>query len=104
MSGITILSKQPAGGRCSLYTRYAETLRETLDLEFEVHYCEDGAEIPPPAMLIGDTLIAPSDGVIVSPEDIAKNLRDGLPEDEVTEFARLLEATQERWMEEWSGD
>jgi len=104
MSGITILSKQPAGGRCSLYLRYAETLRERLGLELEVHYCEDSAEVPPPAMLIEDQLIAPADGVILSPEDIAEKLRDRLPEDEVAELCRLLEATQERWMEEWSGD
>jgi cystathionine gamma-synthase len=84
--------------------RYAETLCERLGLDLEVHYCEDSAEIPPPAMLIDDTLIAPSDGVILSPEDIAEKLRDRLPEDDVTELGRLLEATQEQWMEEWSGD
>ncbi len=84
--------------------RYAETLRGKLGLEVEVRYCEDGAEIPPPAMLIDDALIAPSDGVILSPEDIAVNLRDRLPEHEVVELGRPLEATQEQWMEEWSND
>ncbi len=29
MSGITIMSKQPPGGRCSLYMRYAETLKQS---------------------------------------------------------------------------
>ena len=62
------------------------------------------AEVPPSAMLIGDALITPSDGVILSPEDIAVNLRDRLPEPEVVELGRLLEATQEQWMEEWSND
>ncbi len=104
MSGITILSKQPPGGRCALYLRYAETLRQKLGIAFDIHFCDDGAEIPPPAMLIDDVLIAPSDGVILSPEDIAENLRDRLPEDEVAELGRLLEAAQEQWMEEWSGD
>ncbi len=104
MSGITIMSKQPPGGRCSLYMRYAETLRQKLDIEFEVYFCDDGAEVPPPAMLIGDILVAPSDGVIVSSEDIAEKLRDRLPEHEVTELGRLLETTQEQWMEEWSGE
>ena len=102
MSGITVLSKQPPGGRCSLYMRYAETLHEKLGLEVEVRFCDGGAEVPPPAMLIGDTLVAPSDGVIVSPEDIATSLRGRLPDTEVAELDRLLEATQEHWMEELS--
>ena len=36
MSAITILSKQPPGGRCSLYMRYAETLRQALGFQPEV--------------------------------------------------------------------
>ena len=102
MSGITILSKQPPGGRCSLYMRYAETLHEKLGLAVEVRFCDGSAEVPPPAMLIGDILVAPSDGVIVSPEDIAASLRDRLSDAEVAELGRLLDETQERWMEEWS--
>jgi cystathionine gamma-synthase len=70
----------------------------------EVRYRDAGAEVPPPAMLIYDTLVVPSDGVILSPEDIAASVRDRLPEAEVADLCRLLEATQEPWMEEWSGD
>ncbi|MEA3274066.1 MAG: hypothetical protein U9Q81_01965 [Pseudomonadota bacterium] len=102
MSGITILSKEPPGGRCSLYMRYAETLHERLGLDFDVRYCDASAEVPPPAMLLGDTLVAPSDGVIVSPEDIAASLRARLSEPEAVEIRQLLEQTQEQWMEEWS--
>ncbi len=104
MSDLTILSKQPPGGLCSLYMRYAETLHQRLGLGIEVHYRDDGAEVPPPAMLIGEALVTPSDGVILSPEDIAGSLWDRLPEPEVAELGRLLEATQAQWMEEWSGD
>jgi cystathionine gamma-synthase len=103
MSRITVMSKQPPGGRCSLYMRYAEALREKLGLEVEVRFCDGSAELPPPALLVGDTLVAPSDGVIVSPEDIAASLRNSYPEAEVADLNRLLEATQERWMEEWAG-
>lgn len=53
-------------------------------------------------MLIYGALITPSDGVILSPEDIAGQLRDRLSADEVAKLARLLEETQEQWMEEWS--
>ncbi len=104
MSGITIMSKQPAGGRCSLYMRYAETLRQKLGLEVEVRYCDGSAEVPPPAMLIDGAVIDPSDGVILSPEDIAESFRERLPEPEIAELGWQLEETQERWMEEWSGD
>ena len=102
MTEVTVLSKQPPGGRCSLYMRYAETLHEMLGLEVEVRFCDGRAEVPPSAMLIGDTLVAPSDRVIVSPEDIGASLRDLLPDTEVAELGRLLEETQEQWMEEWS--
>ena len=53
-------------------------------------------------MLVGDRLVTPSDGVIVSPEDIAQSLRDHLDETQVAELRQVLEATQEQWMEEWS--
>jgi cystathionine gamma-synthase len=102
MSTVTILSKQPPGGRCSLYLRYAEALHQALGLQPEVRYCDGSAAVPPPAMLVGDRLITPSDGVIVSPEDIVLSLSDGLGEAEVAALQRLLEATQEQWMEEWS--
>jgi cystathionine gamma-synthase len=82
--------------------RYAEALREALGYESEVRYCDASAELPPPALLIGDTLVRPSDGVIVSPEDIAQCLRDRLGETAAADLQRSLETTQERWMEEWS--
>ena len=47
MSAITILSKQPPGGRCSLYMRYAEALRQTLGFQHEVRYCDSSAAVPP---------------------------------------------------------
>ena len=102
MATITILSKQPPGGRCALYMRYAEALRQSLGYQPEVRYCDGSATVPPPALLMGERLLTPSDGVIVSPEDIADSLRDQLDEAEITEVRRFLEATQEQWMEEWS--
>ncbi len=95
------MSKQSPGGRCSLYMRYTVTLREKLGLADEVRYCDDGAEVPSPAMLIDDALAAPSDGVILSPEETAGSLRD-IPESEVAELVQLLEVTEVQWMEEWS--
>jgi len=102
MSTLTIVSKQPPGGRCSLYMRHAQALDEALGLGAEVRYCDDSAAVPPPAMLVGDRLIAPSDGLIVSPEDIAASLSDRLGEDELAGLRRILEGTQDQWMEEMS--
>jgi cystathionine gamma-synthase len=102
VSSVTIVSKQPPGGRCSLYLRYAETLREALGLACDVCYCDATAAVPPPAMLICDVPVAPSDGVIVSPEDIVRSLSDWLGDTAAIEVRALLEQTQERWMEEWS--
>jgi cystathionine gamma-synthase len=102
MSSVTVMSKQPPGGRCSLYLRYAQTLHQALGMAFDVRYCDATAAVPPPAMLVGDVLVAPSDGVIVSPEDIARSLNDRLGDTAATELRALLEQTQEQWMEEWS--
>jgi cystathionine gamma-synthase len=77
-------------------------LRQALGFQPEVRYCDGSATVPPPAMLVGDRLVTPSDGVIVSPEDIAGSLRDRLDEAQVAELRQVLEATEEQWMEEWS--
>jgi cystathionine gamma-synthase len=102
MSKITIISKQPPGGRCSLYLRYGQTLHLALGYRSEVRYCDGSAAVPPPAILVGEVLVTPSDGVILSPEDIAGSLSDRLDETQVAHLRELLEATQEQWMEEWS--
>lgn len=102
MTAVTVVSKEPTGGRCSLYMRYAETLRELLHNQPVVLYCDGSAPVPPPALLIGDTPVVPSDGVIASPEDIALALADRLDEAGRARLLERLEATQEQWMEEWS--
>lgn len=102
MSTVTVLSKQPPGGRCSLYLRYAETIHELLGAPPEVRYCTESAPVAPPALLIGDIPVTPADGVIVSPEDIARALAGHLDEAGHARLLQRLEATQEQWMEEWS--
>jgi len=101
MASVTVMSRQPPGGRCSLYMRYAQTLQEALGLACDVRYCDAADAVPPPAMLICDVLVAPSDGVIVSPEDITRSLGEQLGAARAAEMRALLEQTQERWMEEW---
>jgi hypothetical protein len=48
-----------------------------------VRHCDSSAAVPPPAMFVAEVLVTPSDGVIVSPEDIALSLGDRLGEAEI---------------------
>lgn len=106
MSMITILSKQPPGGRCTLYIRYAEAISQHLGTGSQVKYCESDGENgnKPPALLIGENLIEPSDGVILSPEDLVNGLRDTIAENELKALQQLLDEVQEQLMEEWAND
>lgn len=69
---VTVLSKQPPGGRCSLYLRYAGTVREQFSLDIEVRYCEGDQAGEAPALLVEGASVEPTDGVIVAPEDLAR--------------------------------
>ncbi len=104
MSDVTILSKQPPGGRCTSYIRYAEALCRHLDIDCEITYCDSDGEYVanPPALLIGETPVTPSDGVIVSPEDLINSLQERFSEDKLKGLHQILDAVQEKLMEEWS--
>lgn len=102
MTDVTVMSRQPPGGRCSLYLRYAETLRERFGLDIHVHYCEAERAHEAPALLVENAPVEPSDGVIVSPEDLARCLRGRIGAAAVDMLTAALNETQENWMEEWS--
>jgi len=71
--------KRPAGGRCTLYARYAEALSEHSGLTMGPH-CPDSEpreEPPPPAMVTRGQGVEPPDGAIVAPEDIIAVLNPG---------------------------
>jgi len=66
MSSVTVVSNSRRRGAvpCTcVMPRPASGAR----MAFDVRYCDATAAVPPPAMLVGDVLVAPSDGVIVSP-------------------------------------
>ena len=104
MSKITVISKQPPGVRCTLYMRFAEVIGQRAGLDTQIKYCGDEAQERhlPPAMLIGETLIAPSDGVIITPEDLIAGLTGRCSGDALQELHQALHLVQERMMEEWA--
>lgn len=93
---VVVISKSPPGGRCRLYLRYAEAVASRYGWGQEVLYpegCPPGAPAPA-ALIIGEQLVAPADGVIVSPEDIVRVLGElganNVAED-VTTLLRTIE-------------
>jgi cystathionine gamma-synthase len=99
---ITVVSKSPPGGRCTLYARYAEALAGHYGLTVDIHCpgetAMDGPD--PPALVIRGRTVAPSDGVIVAPEDIARTLAQaGLDDGRLAECLSELERIQDDFIE-----
>jgi cystathionine gamma-synthase len=94
---VTVISKRTPGGRCTLYLRYAEALAETGGVHADLVFADEHRGVPPPAVRIDNCPVFPSDGVIVSPDDLAATL----PGDAAGLLA-LLEDVQDRTMEEWA--
>lgn len=90
----------------ALYIRYAEAMNRYLNVNSQVKYCvsdrEDADQAP--ALLIGEALAEPSDGVIVSPEDLINSLHGRFPKDNLNKLHKILDAVQEQLMEEWSNE
>ncbi|RRQ22390.1 hypothetical protein [Thiohalobacter thiocyanaticus] len=99
---ITLLLKDPPGGRCRLYRAYAEALTE--HAQAQCHERFDGLpqqpELQAPAMLIDGEVVIPEDGVLLSPQDIGRTLADTHPE--AARLEAVLESTLETCMQEWS--
>ena len=94
----------PAGGRCTLYARYAEALSGHFGLTVDIHCPDDEPrEGPPPAMAIRGQPVRPSDGVIVAPEDIVSVLdKAGLCE-RLADCRAELECIQDDFLNEMAG-
>ena len=99
---IKVISQHPPGGRCTLYALYAEELSSCLGVAKRVIHseCRDAHGEGFPALLVKGVALQPSDGVILSPEDICAGLASaGLDLSAVPDLAVRLEAIQDRFLE-----
>ena len=99
---IKVISQQPPGGRCTLYALYAAELESCLGLSKRVIHsdCRDAHGDGFPSMVLKGVVLKPSDGVILSPQDIYDGLvAAGIDLSGVPDLAVRLEAIQERFLE-----
>jgi hypothetical protein len=101
---VTVISKSPPGGRCTLYTRYAEALSGLFGLTLEIHCPSDAPwdGPPPPALIIRGQVVEPSDGVIVAPEDIVTVLNSTELGERLADCRAELERIQDDFLTEMS--
>ena len=99
---VKVISQHPPGGRCTLYALYAAELESSLGLTKRVIHsdCRDAHGEGFPSMVLHGVILKPSDGVILSPEDICAGLVSaGIDLSAVPDLAARLEAIQERFLE-----
>jgi cystathionine gamma-synthase len=99
---VTVVSRSPAGGRCTLYARYAEALSGHFGLNVDIHCLgnEPREGPPPPAMVIRGQVVEPSDGVIVAPEDIVAILAEAGLCDRIEDCRAELDRIQDDFLTE----
>lgn len=94
LSTITVVIKDPPGGRCRLYLLFAEALATQLSARVESNI---GPEAP--ALLLDGTIVAPADGIIVTADELLGSLAAtciAIPAD----LPDALEAVESRFMDE----
>jgi cystathionine gamma-synthase len=105
MSPVKVISQQPPGGRCTLYTRYADAIAETLGWSHRIVHdeCRDAHGDGFPSLWIRDIAIQPDDGVILSPDDICTFLRQqGEPEKRIDTLRIRLQVILDDFLENWN--
>lgn len=99
---IKVVSRQPPGGRCTLYAGYVREISLQLGISVTVAYHVDDPDAgpPPPALLINGQELQPSDGVILSPDDVVRSLTDaGVDVGSAPDLLCRLEEVQERMLQ-----
>lgn len=97
---VVVISKTPAGGRCTLYMGYAEEIAKSFGFAYRVDYPQDDTADPaPPALAVNGTVLEPADGVILAADEVIAGLRRlGLPVDAAAGLEERLDAAVERML------
>jgi len=96
---ITVVSNNPAGGRCTLYANYAQELSAALGFSIRTLYPDDGHQFDAPGLLINGSLIMPNDGVIIDADDICHCIEQaGIKTDDLGEVRSRLDDHFEEMM------
>lgn len=99
---IRVISQHPPGGRCTLYTGYAEVLAVHLGAHTEVVFSteRDAHGSGFPSLLVNGVPVQPEDGVILMPADLCATLAAaGVDRKSLTGLGEALEAPLERMLE-----
>jgi cystathionine gamma-synthase len=100
---ITIVSKHPPGGRCTLYAGYAEVLARHLGAEVVVEFTDvaDAHAGGYPSFILDGEQLLPADGVILMPAEVCGAVgAHGLAVDALLGLVEALEAPLDRMMDE----
>lgn len=92
---VAVRSNQPPGKRCKLYMAYAAELGESLGFEVSILFPNWGEQPAPPALIVGGTVVQPSDGVTVSPDDVVRTVERFAPALNVRELRARLERVRQ---------
>lgn len=99
---IRVVSQQPPGGRCTLYSGYADVLAGLTGARMEMAFStlRDAHGAGFPSLLLEGVAVPPADGVILMPADILAALASlGLDNEALLGLAEALEAPLERMLE-----
>lgn len=99
---ILVISRNPPGGRCTLYARYAETLGKATGRNVAVIFSELGDAHGEgfPCLQLGGVAVQPGDGVILAPEDICSVLAAELEAEQLAAVTALMDAVLETFLAE----
>jgi cystathionine gamma-synthase len=102
---LSVVSRQPPGGRCTLYMHLTDIVAEVAGGRSELLYPQPRfphpeRPVPPaPALLINGEPVPPGDGVLLTPEEICAAVVAAGFEGDAGRLLEKLEAELERMME-----
>ena len=97
---ITILAKDPPGGRCKLYFKYADALKAVLGSDVAIEYPADDAPVSAPNMTANGQVLEPEDYFMLNPDDICRGLTEIGISFDADVLHGMLEAIEEKFMED----